>query len=446
MEDLILSFNSICELKFVGNKTDLQSNTNKFVNVKLYNRSNEIYFICKRTGRVGGNGLLNVTAYINKKNAITKFKELFQEYFGYQWGSQPPDDIGNFYIVIEETHETSGNPEITSDEEDMKEIEEIRFLLDTIFDIGLDYLLKTYNFDKRKVPLGLISEKNISNAFDILNQISQLELEDDNPKLIKLCSLYFSLVPTISKSLKIFRSIDELQSQFELLTDLRYLRSLDLSNNILENYRLLNSQISIVKDPDVIRKLKSYYYTNQRHSFAAKYEIINIYQVEKNSPTSSEKWETISNKQMLWHGTKTQNVASILKSGFLINPIGIPINGKMFGNGIYFANVTSKSMQYIVPDERNTGYLFLCEVALGNSLTLVNATNITTLDPQYQSVHGIGSYTPDKDQHILDSNGTIYPVGDLVKKRDAYLYYDEYIIYDPRQIKIRYIVEIHCEK
>jgi poly [ADP-ribose] polymerase 2/3/4 len=42
---------------------------------------------------------------------------------------------------------------------------------------------------------------------------------------------------------------------------------------------------------------------------------------------------------LLWHGSRTGNYVSILKHGLNIAPPEAPIQGCMFGKGIYFADV-----------------------------------------------------------------------------------------------------------
>lgn len=53
----------------------------------------------------------------------------------------------------------------------------------------------------------------------------------------------------------------------------------------------------------------------------------------------------ISVIKKLWHGSRTENWASIIKDSLLLNP-NAQITGKMFGNGIYFAPSPSKSFNY----------------------------------------------------------------------------------------------------
>lgn len=42
---------------------------------------------------------------------------------------------------------------------------------------------------------------------------------------------------------------------------------------------------------------------------------------------------------LLWHGSRTTNFAGILSQGLRIAPPEAPVNGYMFGKGVYFADV-----------------------------------------------------------------------------------------------------------
>ena len=54
----------------------------------------------------------------------------------------------------------------------------------------------------------------------------------------------------------------------------------------------------------------------------------------------------VGNKTLLFHGTKNCNLLSILGTGLKIKPPVSDHNGSMFGDGIYFADMFEKSVQY----------------------------------------------------------------------------------------------------
>jgi poly [ADP-ribose] polymerase len=83
--------------------------------------------------------------------------------------------------------------------------------------------------------------------------------------------------------------------------------------------------------------------------------------------------EGIGNVQELWHGTRAANILSIMAKGLLM-PSKSPGTkaGAMFGNGLYFANQSSKSLQYCDglfwangTSSKKKVYMFMATVALG---------------------------------------------------------------------------------
>ena len=67
---------------------------------------------------------------------------------------------------------------------------------------------------------------------------------------------------------------------------------------------------------------------------------------------------------LLWHGSRLTNFVGILSQGLRIAPPEAPVTGYMFGKGVYFADMCSKSANYCCTSrESPTGILLLCEVA-----------------------------------------------------------------------------------
>ena len=70
---------------------------------------------------------------------------------------------------------------------------------------------------------------------------------------------------------------------------------------------------------------------------------------------------------LLFHGTSMDNLISILDDGLRVRPPGVHHSGSALGDGIYFANHSSKSLGYCSYSV-GTGFALLCEVATGNRL------------------------------------------------------------------------------
>lgn len=117
----------------------------------------------------------------------------------------------------------------------------------------------------------------------------------------------------------------------------------------------------------------------------------------------------------------------------------------MFGKGIYFADMVSKSANYCDASQTNdTGVLFLCEVALGDSMNCVAANFIEQLPKGKNSVKGIGKTYPNPDEAIIRDDGVIVPLGTSVTDLniEGDLMYNEYVVYDPAQVKLQYMFKM----
>jgi poly [ADP-ribose] polymerase len=129
----------------------------------------------------------------------------------------------------------------------------------------------------------------------------------------------------------------------------------------------------------------------------------------------------VGNIKPLFHGSGPQNILGICKHGLLMRPPGVYITGSMFGNGLYFADKSSKSEQYAFgrygggSGRGNTFFMFVADVALGNIMKYQNAQSHLTKAPKgYHSVQG---------------------------EEGTYLLHNEFIIYELAQHKLQYLIE-----
>lgn len=118
----------------------------------------------------------------------------------------------------------------------------------------------------------------------------------------------------------------------------------------------------------------------------------------------------------------------------------------MFGFGLYGANSFSKSFNYTGCYQRGEeACLFLAEFALGNTDDRFDAdyyiTEQSLAQKNKHSTWGRGMHSPSSYETMDD--GTIVPNGPLQKFNPrAGLIYDEFIVYNTDQLKLRYIVRV----
>lgn len=156
-------------------------------------------------------------------------------------------------------------------------------------------------------------------------------------------------------------------------------------------------------------------------------KVKNIFRVINNSHKKRFnkylKDSNISTVKQFWHGSRNENWASIVINGLQLNPNAI-ITGKMFGNGIYFANTSKKSWNYTsfrgtywAKGTSDTAFMGLYATAYG-----------TPLD-----VHCSKAYT----QSMLDAANA----NCVHAHKGVQLLNDEIIYYSEDAMLLNYIVE-----
>lgn len=150
------------------------------------------------------------------------------------------------------------------------------------------------------------------------------------------------------------------------------------------------------------------------------YRVENSIQREKFEKYAAEK----GNVARLFHGTVNENLYSIIGNSLLLNP-NARITGKMFGNGIYFANKAKKSIGYTsvygsywANGRSNSAYLMVFDVAMGNV------------------------YHTDDHDYAWEKPGFHKKYDSLHAHAGKCLFNDEIIIYNEMGSCCRYLVEI----
>jgi poly [ADP-ribose] polymerase len=118
----------------------------------------------------------------------------------------------------------------------------------------------------------------------------------------------------------------------------------------------------------------------------------------------------------------------------------------MFGKGLYFADMFSKSAAYSQTGDGNY-FLLLAEVVLGEMYLPKEPDCELKVPQEFLSVKGVGTEQPDFSQSVFLENGIEVPVGKIEasRERQRMLAHNEYIVYDTSQVRLRYFVHMKAE-
>ncbi|CAO1616165.1 unnamed protein product [Sympodiomycopsis kandeliae] len=372
---------------------------------------------------------------------------------------------------------------------DSKLDQTVQQLANLIFsDAIMQQTLSEMQYDAQKLPLGKLTRQTIEAGYAKLSEIDKLldqagGIKGNDPQVVQLTSAYYTLIPhafprnqvpsLINTKALIKREAEIIDSLRQMADSLRFTKKGgkegDTDESGVKKHPLdsmvdrlgLKTMEPVGRDSKEYKVLESYCLDTRGDTHSHfQYEVTDIFRVEREGDEEKfEKYRTIEpdNRQLLWHGSRVSNFGGILGQGLRIAPPEAPVSGYMFGKGIYLANMSSKSIQYCNATSSNgNGLLLLCEAQLGDQLDLHEAeysADIAVKDQKKHSTHGLGQMAPSshKDAATLlgrdDLAGVKLPQGRIEKSNDQkrYLMYDEHIVYDESQIRVRYLLRVNVK-
>lgn len=344
----------------------------------------------------------------------------------------------------------------------------VQDLIKLIFDLEMmNTEMKELGYDAKKMPLGKISKSTITKGYKVLQQIAQCFEEGGNRPplgvLEQLSSEFYTVIPhdfgfqkmanfiiqskqMLKEKLQMVESLADIALATKLLSE-----TIDVSRNPIDvNYDKLHCEIVPVERSSSEFKAVEKFVKNTHAKTHNQYSlrVVDLFKIDRAGEQQRfAPWEQDPNRKLLWHGSRLTNWTGILSTGLRIAPPEAPVTGYMFDKGVYFADMVSKSANYCFTNRRQpTGLMLLCEVALGDSLELLqsdyHAAN-KCRKANKQSCKGLGKTEPDPRGDVQLENGCVMPTGKPHQsEHDGALLYNEFIVYDTSQIKMKYLLRL----
>ncbi|CAI8050123.1 Poly [ADP-ribose] polymerase 2 [Geodia barretti] len=463
------------------NQTNLKNNNNKFYLLQLLkdNKTGH-YSTWFRWGRVGKTGQHQLTPFkADLESAKDSFRKKFQDKTHNEWDERESfvkkagkyDMLAMDYkATVEEEEEeeeegeedvdTAGTePKVKAPESCLDE--RLQALIELICDVqAMEDAVVEMKYDPRKAPLGKLTKDQIKAGYAALKKIDDcISSNQFGDELVKACDQFYTRIPHDfgMRRPPIIRTEAEVKEKLSLLETLgdieiamRLLNEGDKKEHPIDrHYHGLHCKLEpLDAEDDVVQLVRQYI----RQTHAATHitytlTVKEVFEMEKEG--EDENFKDMGNRQLLWHGSRLTNWVGILSQGLRVAPPEAPVTGYMFGKGVYFADMCSKSANYCFASRaRQDGLLILCDVALGQTNDLLAADyHADQLPRGKHSTRGLGSVAPDPKQSKKLPDGCLVPLGTStqtgVHNPHGYtLNYNEYAIYDVNQIKMRYLVRV----
>ncbi|KAI3384344.1 hypothetical protein SNEBB_001587 [Seison nebaliae] len=458
------------------NQTNINNNNNKFYIIQLLTDGSS-YYMWNRWGRIGENGQKTSKTFGDKKKAITAFEKKFLDKTKNYWESRKEfEPVAGKYTLIE--IQSKEVPSETRQVLDVAPVTTVTFessklllitqrLIELIFSSNMfTESLKQMNINVKKMPLGNLSKSQLAKGYVVLEKLENAMETTSVSKLAEISSEFYTLIPHAFGRTRppTINTKEMLQDKYNMLN---VLADIEIAQDLLKKSETIKEEEVLVKPNPLDSKYDSLNCnlnyvapTQDEASYIKNYctntqgfrkcKILHIWKVKRDGEFErADKFDSIENRKLLWHGTSVPVVAAILKTGLRI----LPHSGGRVGRGIYFASENGKSSGYVGTTNVNSkqiGFMFLNEVLLGSTYELMKDNCGLKAAPKgYDSVHAVGRTEPDSAQDLLieiDNHEIIVPQGKvkkITKAAQSSFGQSEYLIYKEEQTIIRFLLQ--CE-
>jgi len=242
-----------------------------------------------------------------------------------------------------------------------------------------------------KTPLGVIDPSQVSDARDLLVDISDFVRNNDfgNRRFANTLNKYLRLIPHDVGMTKItpeliFPNTQTVLAENDLLDGLDS-AFIDITTKPKKGKKkttkkktapkVFDVQLEIVTDKKIISDVKHKYQSTRKSMHTSNnLSVQTVYAVTIGHMKKAfdGKGKSMDNVWQLWHGTKASNLLSIMKGGLIIPSSGAGhVTGRMYGDGVYFSDISTKALNYATNFWGSGGatdrtFMFLADVAMGN--------------------------------------------------------------------------------
>lgn len=425
-------------------------------------------YVFRKWGRVGNEKIGgSKIEEMSKSDAIEEFKRLFLEKTGNPWEAWVHKQNfqkhpGRFFPLDIDYGVNKQAPKKNLDDRNSTLAPALKELIKMLFNVETyRAAMLEFEINLSEMPLGKLSKSNIQKGFEALTQIQNLLENMDLQSSVKeslivdASNRFFTVIPSIHPH--VIRDEDDFKSKVKMLEALQDIEiasrlvgfDVDSDDPLDVKYKKLHcDMVPLSHDSEDYQLIEKYLLTTHAPTHTEwSLELEEVFSLEREGEYDkfAPQREKLGNRMLLWHGSRLTNFVGILSQGLRIAPPEAPATGYMFGKGVYFADLVSKSAQYCFTDRKNpVGLMLLSEVALGQVHELKRAQYMEKPPRGKHSTKGLGKKVPDEAGFAKWRDEVVVPCGKPVdsKVKTSELMYNEYIVYDTAQVKMQFLLKV----
>ncbi|KAK7263390.1 hypothetical protein RJT34_30979 [Clitoria ternatea] len=333
------------------------------------------------------------------------------------------------------------------------------------------YALMEMGYDSPDLPIGMVTNLHLKRCEEVLLEFIEKvkSLKEAGPKAEAVWTDFSQRWFTLMHSTRPFNFRDYQEIADHAAAALEGVRDITVASHLIgdmsgstiddplsDTYNKLGCSISSLdkksNDYDMIVKyLEKTYEPVKVGDIAYGVSVENIFTVEPSACPSYEDIVKQPNKVLLWCGSRSSNLLRHLHKGFFPAICSLPVPGYMFGKAIVCSDAAAEAARYgFTAVDRPEGFLVLAIASLGNEITEFKSPpeDTSSLEEKKLGVKGLGKKKTDESEHFVWKDDIKVPSGRIVasEHQDSPLEYNEYAVYDPKQVRICYMVGVKYEE
>ncbi|KAK8679759.1 hypothetical protein V6N13_145195 [Hibiscus sabdariffa] len=342
------------------------------------------------------------------------------------------------------------------------------------------YALMEMDLEAPDLPMGMLSDTHLKKCKSPFSHPSGEEvllefvekvksMKESGPKAEAVWADFSQTWFTLMHSTRpfIFRDYQELAdhcaASFECVRDIVVASHVighmgvdTLDDPLSDRYKRIGCSIApLDKDSDDYKMILNYVEKTYEPVKVADTEygisVDNIFSVETKEGPSFDEVKKLTNKRLLWCGTRSSNLLRHLHKSFLPASCSLPVPGYMFGQGIVCSDAVAEAARYgFTAIDRPEGFLVLAVFSQGEEI--IELKNPPEDTKQFQEkkvcVKGLGRKKPDESEFIDWKDDIKVPCGRLIpsEHNNSPLEYNQYTVYDPKQVSMKFLVGVKFEE
>ena len=407
------------------NQTDIATNKNKYYIIQLLESDKGGDFRCwNRWGRVGEERNLQnaLRGPMDLASAKADFEGKFRDKTKNPWANRAAfSPVQGKYTLIERDYgeaeaaapAPAAQPAGAPKKAVVSKLDpRVQTFIKLVADLKMmETAMREIGFDPNKMPLGKLKKATVMKGYEILQELSQLVVSagavalsgpaagsssagvkslghlpasaSTADKVMALSNAFYTVIPHTSEgkrgtrtALPPINSAPLLKSKVQMV---EALANIEIASRVIDTkgagfethpvdakYAQLKTRLTPIDTSSATHAMLDAYLQNTHAKTHNTYQIVLTQAFEVEREGEKEAFKDVGNRMLLWHGSRLTNWVGILSGGLRIAPPEAPVTGYMFGKGVYFADMSSKSANYCFASQgAPDGVMLLCDVALG---------------------------------------------------------------------------------